>query len=450
MEEIDLLRDERMRQISAMLRAMSVASTPAEVMSAFARWYWSLRPIGYMVSVSTRDLPPGRYRVTRAINVEDVLAGRAVPSRHEPWRSRDLIPVHEGGAIGGWIADGRPKLIRGLRLADDPVLGDAVAPFRGALVLPLYHQGEPVYWNIQFRRDADAFDTAEIESAFMIGNLAGGNNTRLLLVQEVEALNARLRGQLEEVARVQASLLPRGKPAIPGLAIETSYIPSDQAGGDYFDFLPFDDGTWGILIADVSGHGPAAATIMAMLRGILHAYAGADRGPDAVLAYANDRLVEAGIEGTFVTAFFGVYDPRDASFRYARAGHNPPILKSGRTGSVAFLDGAGALPLGITAGAAFERERVTLAPGDTLVLYTDGITEAMSPSREMFGPARLDEALTACSGVPECVIDSVHTALFAHTGTKRHADDQTIVALRYTGPVVHVTHPSQRAVGATA
>jgi sigma-B regulation protein RsbU (phosphoserine phosphatase) len=267
-----------------------------------------------------------------------------------------------------------------------------------------------------------------------VGNLVGGNNTRLILVNEIKALNARLTLQLEEVARVQRSLLPRSLPEIPGLEIATSYLTSDQAGGDYYDFFRFEGGTWGLLIADVAGHGPAAATVMAMLHAILHCYAGPDRSPEGVLAFANARLVEAGIEGNFVTAFFAVFDPRSGGLRFARAGHNPPILKDGATGAVRFLDGEGGLPLGVMDKLALRSASVRLAPMDTLVLYTDGITEAMGPGKEMFGPHRLDEALTLCTGQPDCVVDSVHAALYRHTGSRTRADDQTLVALHFHGP----------------
>jgi sigma-B regulation protein RsbU (phosphoserine phosphatase) len=320
-----------------------------------------------------------------------------------------------------------------MRLADDPVLGDAVAKMRSAMVLPLYDEGEARYWNIPFRTERAAFRREEMENSWMVANLTGGTNSRLLLVEEVKKLNAALRQQFEEVARVQRSLLPRKTPDIPGVEIATSYLTSDQAGGDYYDFFRFDSGAWGILIADVSGHGAAAATVMAMLHGILHAYTGPGKAPDAVLKYANKRLLEASIDGTFVTAFLGIYEPETARLTYARGGHNPPLLKNGRSGEVATLDSVGSLPLGVFEPYDVTSACVQLQPMDTLVLYTDGITEAMNAAREMFGPGRLDEALTGCSGAPDCVVDSVHGALFKHTGSLARKDDQTLVAIRYRG-----------------
>lgn len=425
----------RIARLVELLREMSIAQTPLETLRAWSKGYWPLRPVDYMMSLSTRDLDGGRYRITREINVEDVLSGRTMLDAAALWRARDQIPTHLGGFLGEVIAERRPRIFSDLKLMADPVIGDRLASYRSAIFTPLFHEGQPVYWNLNFRRRAEGFSEEDLERSLIISNLVGGHNSRLLLVDEVRKLNSRLVGQLEDVARVQRSLLPKRIPTIPGLEIATSYLTSDQAGGDYYDFFPFDDGTWGILIADVAGHGPAAATIMAMLHGILHTYVaqGKGRPPDAVLRHANSRLVEAGIEGTFVTAFFAVYDPSHGTVTYARAGHNPPLFKDGRTGTVTPLDGAAALPLGVLEPMEASNELLRLRPQDTLILYTDGITEAFSASGEMFGPHRLDAALTECSGQPDCVVDSVHGALFRHTGARTRIDDQTLVAIRYNG-----------------
>jgi phosphoserine phosphatase RsbU/P len=435
-QTIDLQAKPRLDVLIRMLKTLSTAETPSEVLSAFARGYWVLRPIQYMVSISTRDLPPGAYRITRSIDVEEVLAGRARADGTVP--ARESIPVQSGGFIGEVIADGRPKVITELELRGDPVLGDLLEPMGSALVIPLYDEGEPRYWTLQFRRARGAFSAEELEQAAIVANLVGGTNTRLLLMQQVSQLNRALRAQFEDVAKVQRSLLPKRIPQIPGVEIATSYLTSDQAGGDYYDFFGFEDGTWGFLIADVSGHGAAAATIMAMLHGILHAYTGGvakgeARRPDRVLRYANQRLFEAGLEGNFVTAFFAVYEPRTGTLTYARSGHNPPLLKDGATGAVTHLDGEGSPPLGLFEPYEVTCASVSLRPNDTVILYTDGITEAFSAAREMFGAGRLDAALEQCSGAPDCVVDSVHTALYQHTGSMTRADDQTLVAIRYVG-----------------
>ena len=433
MRSVNLDDNRRMGLLVQMVRDISVAESPLQVLSAFARYYWELRPTDYMISLSTKDLPDGHYRITRQIDVAGIRSGQRSIAEYQAWPERDRIPVHRGGFLGEIIARKRPQLLHDLAVKNDPVIGDSLAGMGSALVMPLYDEGEPRYWNIPFRRGREEFTVEELEQAMLVANLAGGTNSRLLLVQEIKKLNETLRQQFEEVAQVQRSLLPRHTPDIPGLEIATSYLTSDQAGGDYYDFFHFGDGRWGILIADVSGHGAAAATVMAMLHGILHAYTGSSCCPDEVLRYANTRLLEAGIEGTFVTAFLGIYDPRDATVSYARSGHNPPILKDGRTGAVSFLEGAAGLPLGVFDPYEIDSDTIHLKPLDTVVLYTDGITEAFNAQREMFGPERLDEALTHCSGAPDCVVDSVHAALFKHTGTLARRDDQTLVAVRYRG-----------------
>lgn len=433
MKLVDLNDNWRINTLLQMVRHISTAVTPMQVYTAFASYYWQLRPMDYMISLSTKDVPEGHYRITREFSTERIREGMNSPLATSTMPAKENMPVHSGGFLGQIVAHGKPQIVHELYLKNDPVLNNRLAGIGSACIMPLYDEGEPRYWNIQFRVEPNAFTVEELESGLLVANLTGGNNTRLLLVEEIRKLNAALKQQFEDVARVQRSLLPSKTPDIPGLDIATSYLTSDQAGGDYFDFFPFDDGTWGILIADVSGHGAAAATVMAMLHGILHAYSGAERQPDAVLRWANKRLLHANIEGTFVTAFLGVYDPKTGKLKYARSGHNPPMLKDGDSGRVHALDTGGSPPLGVFDQYEISSESVQLRPGDTLVLYTDGITEAFNTTREMFGTERLNESLVGCSGQPDCVVDSVHGALFEHTGNLRRADDQTLVAIQYKG-----------------
>ncbi len=436
----DLSHAGRVDQILELLRSISLARTPVDVLRAFAAKYWPLRPVEFVLSLSTRDLKPPQYRITRQVHVGQVLRGQAVYNPIEPYRNRDAIPVRSGGFLWSLIEDGKPKLIRDMHVHDDPVASELLAGLRSAMIVPLYHAGEPVYWTVQCRVEPDAFSVDEFEQALIVGNLLGGTNTRLLLMEEINALNTRLRHQFEEVARVQRALLPRQIPDIAGIEIATSYLTSDEAGGDYYDFFRLPDGQWGVLIADVAGHGAAAATVMAMLHAILHSLVSTPdardaTSPDGVMRYANARLLEAGLEGSFVTAFFAIYDPATRVMRYARAGHNPPLLKrpagSGHGPTSTFLDAGGGPPLGLFEDYEVACEQIQLAAGDTLILYTDGITEAFNSSREMFGPARLMEAVGACPCAPDAIVDAVHKALFEYTGGSRtRADDQTLVVIR--------------------
>lgn len=410
-----------------MLREVSTVRDPVSLLNRFGRHFWKVRPLHLMVSLSRRGLPEGHYKITRAIRPGEV---REVSEAPNPWRDWDSLEAHRGGFLGEVIADPSPQLFHDLAVTGDPVLGDRVADMGSCMASPLFDDGEPLNWNLYFHREPRAYTPDDLADHFLTANLVGTATRNLLAVNRADELNRRLTAQLEAVARVQQALLPARVPKIPGLRIATSYLTSEEAGGDYYDFFRLPDDRWGILIADVAGHGAAAATVMAMLHAILHGYQGPDFAPDAVMRYANRRLSSNPIDSTFVTAFFGVYDPATATLTYARAGHNPPRLKRGDTGAVVALDDAPGLPLGITDDYRVETSRLVLEPGDTLVLYTDGITEAFDRHREQFGIAGLDASLHGCSGEPECVVDSVHKALYRHTGSLSRDDDQTIVALR--------------------
>jgi len=412
-----------------MLREVSRQTDPNAASAAFGAGYWRLFPLDHYLSASVRGLAPGRYKVTRSVPLASL---RTRQIDQNPWRDWAINPERSGGFIGEVIARGTPQLLHDLDLRGDPVMGDDLAGMGSCIAVPLFDAGEALNWSFTFRRDPAGYTENDLEQALLISNLFGATTRNLVSLEEIRKLNARLTAQFEEVARVQQSLLPKRHPAVPGLKIATSYLPSDIAGGDYYDFFPIPDGRLGILIADASGHGVGAATVMAMLHAILHSYPGLDQGPGRVLEYANGRLLDAGMEGAFVTALFAIYDPRTRLLTYARAGHPLARLKSGRTGHVSPLDGAAALPLGLAPFALDEEASVTLGLGDTVVLYTDGITEAFGgpDGRTMFGVNGLDDALEVCTGDPDCVINTVHTALHEHTGSLTRTDDQTLVAFQ--------------------
>jgi len=429
---IDLRDNPRIAIMRDMLIDVSRATTQYEVMAALAARLWKLRPVDHMISISRRGLPDGRYKVTRRMRRNP---GNGVPENigpADPWRAWNDLPTHSGGFLGAMIATPEPKLVHDLGLVDDPVLGASLADMGSCMAVPLYDRGEPTYWTFSFRREPRAYTVDDLEQNMLTGNLVGGTNRQLALLNEVNRLNAQVMAQFEEIARVQRSLLPATEPRIPGLAIRTSYLTSQQAGGDYYDFFELPDGRWGFFVADVSGHGAGAATVMAMLHAIIRGYENRERfEPHDVLPYINRRLVQSGLAGMFVTAVLAAYDPATARLTFSRAGHPAPRLKEGRTGRVRSLDGAATVPLGVLDPFESESAMEQLGPGDTVVLYTDGITEAFSPSRQMFGVAGLDAALDKCTGDPACVVDSVQGALHVHTGGRLDRDDdQTLVVFR--------------------
>lgn len=419
------------------MRAVSRETEPNRVLYQFGSRLRKIKPVDVFVSVSQRNLAPGEYKITRMFRTAelyDSLTLDEADREQNPWRDWNHLPIHRAGFIGDVIEIGEPRLFQHLDLRGDPAFGDELADMGSCMAIPLFDNGEAVNWSVQFRADPQGFTMADVEAALVTANLFGNATRNLVALKEVKRLHRQLESQFEDVARVQQMLLPKRLPRIPGLKIAASYLTSAHAGGDYYDFFDFPDGRWGILIADVSGHGAGAATVMAMLHAILHGYQGRSTRPGDLLKYANERLVAAELEGMFVTAFFAVYDPVTRTLEYSRSGHNPPRLKSGDSGRVSAIEEAATVPLGIFRDYEPATGCLTLSPGDTIVLYTDGITEAFGPGRagdrEMFGIERLDAALVGCSGEPECVVDSVHAALYEHTHSRDRDDDQTLVALR--------------------
>lgn len=432
MDRVELTTEPRIGVLTELLRRGSTIREPGSLLAHYGSWLRQRRPVDHMISVSRRGLEEGEYKITRSIRMVggQFPANATVPN---PWRDWDSLPVRRGGFIGDILATDGPQIFRELLVERDPVIGDAIADMRWGLAIPNYENGESLNWGLWFTREPQGWDTDQVEFGLLTANLLGMATSNLVAHKRAAELNKRLEQQLVQIANIQRSLLPQTLPEIPGLKLAASYLTSDESGGDYYDFFPFPDGRWGIVIADVSGHGAAAATVMAMLHAILHGYAAPDVSPAAILRYANRRLVGTLREGSFVTAFLGVYDPRERTMTFARAGHNPPRLKHGDTGRVTDLAGEGDPPLGLFEEFDPTEEVVQLGINDTIVLYTDGITEAMNAEREMFGVAGLDASLVGCSGEPDCVMDSVHTALYRHTGRRARDDDQTLVAIRFVG-----------------
>jgi sigma-B regulation protein RsbU (phosphoserine phosphatase) len=265
--------------------------------------------------------------------------------------------------------------------------------------------------------------------------LFGRGTQNLVLKNQLAAALAALDQELQVVGDIQRSLLPEALPAIPGLDMAAYYQTSARAGGDYYDFFPLDGGGWGMFIADVSGHGTPAAVLMAITHAIAHAQPGTHTPPAALVGYLNDRLTEAYTRGgTFVTAFYAVFDPATRQMTYSRAGHNPPRLVRG--GRVLALDGEGGLPLGVLEEQPYGESTVRLEHGDLLLLYTDGITEAMSPARgpegrELFGTGRLDNELLSLgdANAARCV-ERIRAALAEFCAGQQAGDDQTLIAIR--------------------
>lgn len=241
--------------------------------------------------------------------------------------------------------------------------------------------------------------------------------------------------ELELSAKVQQALLPQRVPDIPGLELAAFSRPAQIVGGDYFDFFHFNDGTPGLVVGDVAGHGMSASLLMASLQASLRTLAPDYDSPAEVMRRLNLLFCHNIHLTKFVTLFLARFEPQTRRLTYSNAGHNPPLLFRARANGhepLTYLNPTGAA-IGLIEEFEFDEESVTLAPGDITLLYTDGITEAVNPHQEEFGQDRLADLLQERSDWPaQELVRAVRQRLQEFTQSQPLTDDTTIVAARAT------------------
>ncbi len=206
----------------------------------------------------------------------------------------------------------------------------------------------------------------------------------------------RMERELELARDLQQSILPRQFPRIPGFECAARSIPARHVGGDFYDVIDLGEGKIGLVMADVSDKGMSAALFMALTRSLLRAEARRDPSPLRVLTSVNDLIMEMSQTSMFVTVFYGILDVHSGLLRYARAGHDYPLLYNTQDCTCRLLKGRGA-PLGLMQPPILEEIELQIEPGNWLVLYTDGVTDMNSPSGEFFDRERLVEAVCTVS-----------------------------------------------------
>ncbi|MBI5479977.1 MAG: SpoIIE family protein phosphatase [Deltaproteobacteria bacterium] len=239
----------------------------------------------------------------------------------------------------------------------------------------------------------------------------------------------RLAQDLRFAEQVQRSFLPQRLPDIPGFSFASHYDPAFEVGGDFYDVIDLGDGCIGLLVGDVSGKGVSAALRMARMSTELRFCAMAEAQPAAVMTRANRTLLETSQDEIFVTAVFARLDPRTRILTLSNAGHLPPMIRHTIEGDVTRVEGATGLALGVLAEAVFEQEEHTLMPGDTLLLYTDGLTEAENLTQEQYGFDRLERSLAPGPSDADLLLRRVLTDVRTHVGDAPQYDDLTVVAV---------------------
>lgn len=226
--------------------------------------------------------------------------------------------------------------------------------------------------------------------------------------------------EAQEARAIQQGLLPKSSPYIPGFAISGLSISAGAVGGDWYDFIPLEDGGWGLVLADVSGKGTAAALLMSATRGMLRSLAEACCTPREVLSKLNRLLVEDFPAGRFVTMVYAVLDPAKRTLSFANAGHLRPLLIT--SGEARFLESDKGMPLGLGFGD-FSEVEVPFPQGSRIVFYSDGITEATNDEDEEYGLQRLHDHVSRPDASAESLLDDVRS--FANSTGLR--DDASVI-----------------------
>jgi phosphoserine phosphatase RsbU/P len=290
------------------------------------------------------------------------------------------------------------------------------------VAIPLHADGKLIGVFTASHPELDAFPSEQLRllQALCSHVAVAVHNARRF--QQERSEREEMSREANEARKIQEALLPRSSPYIPGFAVTGLCTPAGAVGGDWYDFIPFEDGRWGLVLADVSGKGTAAALLMSATRGMLRSLATACC-PSEVLTKLNQLLVNDFPSGRFVTMLYAVLDPANRTLSFASAGHLRPLLVE--NSHAHFLDTERGMPLGIGSGD-YSEAQVQLAQGARLLFYSDGITEATNPEGDEYGAERLEKHFRQTKASAESILEDVR--LFAN-GTGLH-DDATVILVK--------------------
>lgn len=413
------------RRLNAMLsvgRAVSSTLEPARLLNEVLKHCLEVFPIAEraLVAVPNREdqslvvqaiamregIEFGQFYLSRSITSEVLYKGRSVIS-----------------ASGGEVADLKHK-------TKNPLPAGA-----STMVAPLICRGQML--GLIYVDHVKAGPIFAAEDLEVLTGIATQTALALYNAQMHETLMRQSRTEQELLAahEVQKRFMPRGVPKMPGFTFAAHYEPSRDVGGDLYDFIPLDDNRIGIVVGDVSGKGFAAALVMAWVASQLRLAAHLEDSPAKVLTRVNRNLLEARQDDLFVTLFYGILDRWTMTIQFCNAGHVPPMVRHSPDGKVEIIDSGAGLPVGMVPDARFEEGQIYLEGGDTLVLVSDGVTEAMNTQKKMFGIERLRLSIAHSSANPTDLVGIILNDLRNFIQQEVQYDDITIVAIGAGAPI---------------
>ncbi|MGE5357575.1 MAG: PP2C family protein-serine/threonine phosphatase [Bacteroidales bacterium] len=372
------------------------------------------------IFVLNRNVPVARGAAVNLIDGMATVGFPGIPERDDPM-------LRSGKGIVGHVVSTGENIIAE-DVSRDPHYIEGRAGTRSEIAVPIISNGAVIgALNLESDRLA-AFSAADEELLEAFAVAAAISIQKAVLHRQVLD-KQRIDQQLKLAHEVQAGLLPAAAPAIPGYNIAGFNVPAWDIGGDYFDYLPLTGNRLGIVIADVSGKGLPAALLMATFRAALRSEVRKDRPIPDVINDVHGMLVESMDTSRFVTAVYGVLDPGPGTFTYINCGHCPPVLLRADGGREVLSTGRTAL--GMFCGQSALTSTAHLLPGDTLLLYTDGVVELTDSSDKEFGDERLGRVLADCAARPAIeIIETVLQAAHDHAGREHYDDDVTLVVVK--------------------
>ncbi len=340
---------------------------------------------------------------------------------------------HFNQSLLGWMHLNKKPLLIGDPKTDERFRGvQWDTSIRSLLCVPMMVKSNLIaVLTVYNKRDGAQFSEEDQRLLAIIAGQSAQVMENARLYEEERALQE-MKEEVRLAARIQMDLLPKSAPEIPGYDIAGTSIAAQVVGGDYFDFIPCEEGRYAICLGDVSGKGLPASLLMANLQATLRGQTLLNPPAKICLQRSNRLLYQSTSSEKFVTLFYSILDTRTHTLSFTNAGHDAPILLA-KGGDVNRLE-TGGVVLSIMEEFPYDEDQLTLAPGDVLIVYSDGITEAINMNQELFGVDRLLAAIRANRDKSANeLIESIVAAVKAYAGPAPQADDMTLVVIKRLG-----------------
>jgi serine phosphatase RsbU (regulator of sigma subunit) len=313
------------------------------------------------------------------------------------------------------------------RLQDSAKTGSANNDLKFHASVPIICNGQPIGVMNVAAKEWQFLSASDLQFMTAGARQTGGALERARLYDQVQSQQKHLANELNMARKVQVSLLPDKLPRIRGYGLAAYWKPAYETTGDYYNVYKLPGGRWGFIVADVSDKGASAALYMAIAHGLIRERVENVTSPADLLSQVNRALFDLDIKTNFVTSFYGILDPVNSSLKYALAGHPPPLLRK-VSGQVETLAGKG-IAMGIMPDVKYEEMEISLAPGENLVTFTDGMTDANNPRRETFELSHLKRAVGSAPTSPNALLKHLKNTLGDWVKEEPNYDDITILVI---------------------